>query len=159
MIETDTGDQRSPQRHLIELQIEHADLDALIDQSTEIGAPSVQIHRTDHGFQGIGQDGGSLAAAGFQFTLTQTQHVGQLQLQRQRLQGVLFDEVGTHARQVAFGQLAQLRIQQVGHRQVEHRVPQEFQPLVVIGTEAAVRGGLQQQRPLAKSVAQAGLQV
>lgn len=31
MIDSETHDQRSPQRRLIELQIEHADLDALID--------------------------------------------------------------------------------------------------------------------------------
>lgn len=37
MIDNDTGDQRSPQRRMIELQIEHADLDALIDQSVELG--------------------------------------------------------------------------------------------------------------------------
>ena len=35
MIDADTHDQRSPQRRLIELQIEHADLDALIDQAGE----------------------------------------------------------------------------------------------------------------------------
>jgi len=35
MIDADTHDQRSPQRRLIELQIEHADLDAMIDQSSE----------------------------------------------------------------------------------------------------------------------------
>ena len=35
MIDADTHDQRSPQRRLIELQIEHADLDALIDQASE----------------------------------------------------------------------------------------------------------------------------
>ncbi len=43
MIGTVTGDQRSPQRRLIELQIEHADLDALIDQSTESGAPADEL--------------------------------------------------------------------------------------------------------------------
>lgn len=32
MIDSETQDQRSPQRQLIALQIEHADLDALIDQ-------------------------------------------------------------------------------------------------------------------------------
>ncbi len=37
MIDADTHDQRSPQRRLIELQIEHADLDAMIDQSSESG--------------------------------------------------------------------------------------------------------------------------
>lgn len=35
MIDADTHDQRSPQRRWIELQIEHADLDALIDQALE----------------------------------------------------------------------------------------------------------------------------
>ena len=38
MIEAGTQDQRSPQRRLIELQIEHADLDALIDQAGEQAA-------------------------------------------------------------------------------------------------------------------------
>ena len=38
MIDNSTSDQRSPQRRLIELQIEHADLDALIDQATETSA-------------------------------------------------------------------------------------------------------------------------
>ena len=39
MIHADTHDQRSPQRRLIELQMEHADLDALIDQAIESGEP------------------------------------------------------------------------------------------------------------------------
>jgi hypothetical protein len=39
MIDLDTADQRSPQRRLIELQIEHADLDATIDQLTEGAMP------------------------------------------------------------------------------------------------------------------------
>lgn len=39
MIESDNGDHRSPRRRLIELQIEHADLDAMIDQFAEGTAP------------------------------------------------------------------------------------------------------------------------
>ena len=39
MIDNHTADQRSPQRRLIELQIEHADLDAMIDQASETSAP------------------------------------------------------------------------------------------------------------------------
>jgi hypothetical protein len=35
VIDAGTHDQRSPQRRLIELQIEHADLDAMIDQAAE----------------------------------------------------------------------------------------------------------------------------
>ena len=39
MMGNETADQRSPQRRLIELQIEHADLDAMIDQSVENAGP------------------------------------------------------------------------------------------------------------------------
>ena len=39
MIDNHTADQRSPQRRLIELQIEHADLDAMIDHMAEGQAP------------------------------------------------------------------------------------------------------------------------
>lgn len=39
MIDNHTADQRSPQRRLIELQIEHADLDAMIDQASETSVP------------------------------------------------------------------------------------------------------------------------
>ena len=39
MIESGMGDHRSPQRRLIELQMEHADLDATIDQLAEAAAP------------------------------------------------------------------------------------------------------------------------
>lgn len=39
MMDPQTRDQRSPQRRLIELQIEHADLDAMIDHLGESAAP------------------------------------------------------------------------------------------------------------------------
>ncbi len=43
MIDAATQDQRSPQRRLIELQMEHADLDALIDQSGEQPAATDEL--------------------------------------------------------------------------------------------------------------------
>ena len=43
MIESDTDDHRSPRRRLIELQIEHADLDAMIDQLAEGTAPTDEL--------------------------------------------------------------------------------------------------------------------
>lgn len=47
MIDAGTHDQRSPQRRLIELQIEHADLDALIDQAGEVlgGMDELRLRR------------------------------------------------------------------------------------------------------------------
>jgi len=44
------------------------------------------------------------------------------------------------------------------HREIEHRVAQEFEPLVVVGAKAAVGGGLQQKASITKGVTQAGLQ-
>ena len=43
MMSQNTDDQRSPQRRLIELQIEHADLDAMFDQMAEGGAPQDEL--------------------------------------------------------------------------------------------------------------------
>ena len=43
MIDADTHDQRSPQRRLIELQIEHADLNAMIDQMAEHAAAGDEL--------------------------------------------------------------------------------------------------------------------
>lgn len=43
MMEADTRDLRSPQRRLIELQIEHADLNATIDQLSEPAASTDEL--------------------------------------------------------------------------------------------------------------------
>ena len=45
MMGNETADQRSPQRRLIELQIEHADLDAMIDQSVENAGPVDELRQ------------------------------------------------------------------------------------------------------------------
>lgn len=43
MMDADTRDLRSPQRRLIELQIEHADLNATIDQLSEAAASTDEL--------------------------------------------------------------------------------------------------------------------
>ena len=63
---------------------------------------------------------------------------GQLQAQRQLVQGVLLDQVGPGSGQITFGQGTQTPIQQAGHRQVEHGVAQEFKTLIVISGKTAV---------------------
>ena len=118
----------------------------------------IQVHRTDHRLHGIGQDGRALPSAGFQLTLAQTQHGRQAQLIGQHHQRVLLDQIGPCARQVAFGQARQLAVEQVGNGEVEHRVAQKLQPLVVIRRKAAVRERLLKQRRLSEGVAQLALQ-
>ena len=95
---------------------------------------------------------------GAHLAFAQTQHRRQFQGHGQLKQGVLLDQIGAHARQVAFGLVVQLFVQPVRHRQVQHRVAQKFKPLVVVGRKAAVRDRALQQRRIGKEVAQALLQ-
>ena len=44
MMEAASGDLHSPQRQLIEWQMEHADLDALIDQAGLVAQPLDELH-------------------------------------------------------------------------------------------------------------------
>jgi len=77
-------------------------------------------------------------------TLAQSKHVGQTQANRQLVQGILLDQVGTHTGQVALRQLAQLFIEQASHRQVQDGIAQKLDAFVVVGRKAAVRECLQQ---------------
>jgi hypothetical protein len=49
------------------------------------------------------------------------------------------------ARQIAFRQRAQAFVEQVGNGQVEHRIAQKLQALVVIGRETAMGERLDEQ--------------
>ena len=122
------------------------------------GVAGVQVHGADHGLQRIGQDRGPPAAAGARLALAQPNDVRQAQADGELVQGFLLDQVGAHARQVAFGQGLQAVVQQRGNGQVEHGIAQEFQPLVVVGREAAVRQRPRQQLRVGELVLQARLQ-
>ncbi len=74
------------------------------------------------------------------------------------MQRVLLDQVGPHARQVAFGQSRQAHVEQVRDRQVQHRVAEKFQALVVVGREAAMRERELQQPRIGEGVLEARLQ-
>ena len=67
------------------------------------------------------------------------QHRLQAQFRGQVKECLLFDQIGAHAGQVTFRLVAQGLKQQVGHREVEHGITEEFEALVVIGRETAVR--------------------
>ena len=79
-------------------------------------------------------------------------------LARDALQAVLAHEVRAHAREVAFVAAREALEQQAGDRQVQHRVAQELEALVVVGAMAAVRQRALHQRRAGKAVAQALLQ-
>ena len=95
-------------------------------------------------------------ASGLAFA--EAQHLGQADLHRRAVQAVFAHEVGAHAGQVAFVGAGEALEQQAGNRQAEHRIAEEFEPFVVVGTEAAVRQRARQQRAIVESMAEALLQ-
>lgn len=60
------------------------------------------------------------------------------------MQALLPDQIRANARKIAFGRLLQPPEQQTGHGQIEHRIPEEFEPLVMVGRKTAVRQRLLQ---------------
>ena len=118
----------------------------------------IQVHRANHGLQRIGQDGRPLLSARARFALAQAQQLGQAQHHGQLVQGVLLDQIGAHARQIAFGQLAQLLVQQAGDRQIEHRVAQKLEAFVVVGEKLRCVSACGKQFRIGKLMLQALLQ-
>jgi hypothetical protein len=86
-----------------------------------------------------------LLAARFGLALAQAQHVRHLQTQCQLVQRILLDQVGTHTREIALGQIAQPLVKQAGHSQIEHRIAQKLQAFIVVCRKTAVRDGTLQQ--------------
>jgi hypothetical protein len=85
---------------------------------------------------------------------TASARIRQAEHQRHLVQAVLAHEVGAHAREVAFVGTVEAVEQQPRDGHVQHRVAQEFQALVVVGAEAAVREGALEQRALDELVAE-----
>jgi len=84
--------------------------------------------------------------------------LGQLQLLGNLGQRGLLDQVGAQPGQVAFVDLGEALEQQRRHDEVQHRVTQKLQPLVVAGAMAAVRERLLEQRGIAEMMAETGFQ-
>ena len=102
----------------------------------------------------VGQDRRPRRAAAARLALGQLQRVGQAEHERDPVQAVLAHEVGAHAREVALVGAGEAVEQQPRDGQVQHRVAQELEALVVVGAEAAVREGALEQRALGELVAE-----
>ena len=74
------------------------------------------------------------------------------------MQAFLPNQIGAHAREFALRHMAHALKQQVGHRQIEHRVAQKLQTLVVLSRMAAMRQRLLQQSGGVEHMLQALLQ-
>ena len=107
-------------------------LEQALHQTLRHKKTGVKINRPNNGFQGIGQNGGTLLPSRAGLTFTQAQNIGQAQHDGQLVQGILLDQIGPYPGQIAFRQRAQTGVQQIGHGQIQDRITQKLKPLIVI---------------------------
>ncbi|GAB7527503.1 hypothetical protein PBS_64950 [Paraburkholderia sp. 2C] len=71
---------------------------------------------------------------------------------------MLFDEIGPHARQIAFVKFPETLEQKCRHRAIENGIAEKLEPFVMRGAMTAVSESLAQQFRIAKFVAQPAFQ-
>ena len=74
------------------------------------------------------------------------------------MQRILFDKIGTNARQVTFRCFTQTFVEQCGHRQIENGIAEKLQSFVVICRETSMRDGSQQELICFELMPQSALQ-
>ena len=119
---------------------------------------AIEERRSDQRLERVGEDRRAHRSAAARFAFAESDRIGQAELQRGAEQAVLADEVGANARQVALVRIAQPLEQEARNDQAQDGVAEEFEALVVVGAEAAVREGPFEQRRIAEAVADALLQ-
>ena len=119
---------------------------------------AVQEGGADDGLERIGEDRDAQRTAAARLALGQPQHLGHAERQRDLVQAVLAHEVGAHAGEIALVGPGEALEQQARDGEAEHRVAEEFEPLVVVGPEAAVPQRTLEQALLRELVAQSLLQ-
>ena len=105
-----------------------------------------------HGFDGIGEVGIPLRAAGLALAGTHAQMLVEAQLAANQRQGRAAHELCAQPAQIAFGYLRETPIDQAGNDEIEKGIAQVFEALIVLGAEAAVRQRQLQQRAIAKLI-------
>ena len=118
--------------------------------------PAVEIQRAAQRLEGIRENGLAAESAGLELARTQQQQLAELHRLRDLRQRLLAHQPRAQARQVAFAGRGKLAIQPLGQQQVEHRVAEEFEPLVVGPFGAAMRERDDEQRAIARRIAQPG---
>ncbi|VWC28950.1 hypothetical protein BME24068_06262 [Burkholderia metallica] len=138
--------------------VENRDIEALDDPLGGFEA-AIEEHGPDDGFERVREDRWPAEPAAAQFALAQPQPVRDIQGLSNFVQRLLFDEIGAHARQVAFVQLAETLEQKGGHRAIQNGIAEKLEPFVVRGTVTTMGQSLAQQFRIAKFVAQPAFQL
>src|SRR5258706_609541 len=95
--------------------------------------------------------------ATFHLAFSQAQEISEAQCFGNVGQGLLLDQIGAQARQIALIQTCIFLEQQLGNRAIENSIAKKLQPLVVDGAVTAVRHTLLQKVRCAERVAEAFL--
>src|SRR6185436_1843521 len=137
-------------------QCRDARLEQRFDALADRFHAAVEIQRAANRLEGIGQDGRSAETAGFLFAGSEEQQVAELHRQRDLRQRLLAHQARAQSRQVAFAGAGKFAVQPLREQQVQHRVAEEFETFVVRPVGTAMRERYDEQRTVARLVAQAG---
>ena len=78
---------------------------------SEIG---IKVDGGEQGFHGIGEDGGAVVAAAFEFACAEVEGVADVQFAGDFGEGGFFDELGAQGRETAFGELGEGVVEHFG---------------------------------------------
>lgn len=108
--------------------------------------PRAQIDRAAHRFPGVRQIRWAQTSARRLLATAQEQIFIQPQLSRSASQRILADKTRAHFRELAFVVCRKCRKQIFAHDQIDHRIAEKFQPLVVVVEIMFHRVGRMRQR-------------
>ena len=127
--------------------------------------PTVEVDRGRHGLAGVGEERRLVASPGLLLPLAEEEPLAEAQLIGDSGQAGLVDHQGPAPRQLPLGAEGLALHEEVAHRQVEDRVAEELEPLVVLPVRRRVlvevrRVGERhlEQTPVPEVVAESGLE-
>ena len=102
-----------------------------LDQPARLFHRAVQIHRAQQRLHRVGENRGLFAPAAMLFAMAEQQVFAEIQPSGRDLERPFLHAARAQARQLALRQIGVLMIQPDAGTQLQHRIAQEFQPLVV----------------------------
>ena len=92
---------------------------------------AVDEHGAEHGLERVGEDRRPVGAAALLLAFAQPDFAAQSQSAARRAPARPVDQRRAHARQVTFGKCGKTLVERHADHAVQHRVADEFEPLVV----------------------------
>ena len=123
------------------------------------GEIGIEADGGQQGFHGVGQDGGAVEAAAFEFAHAQIQRVAHAHAAGDFGKHVLVDQIGAQAGEFAFAIAGEGVEQHFGHAVIEDGVADKLEAFVVLGAVAAVGERLLEEAGILKAVAEVALQL